>query len=126
MASWRLTVRDGSRVTRSRYASLDEALDALRQRIADVKPHAEREEVKFFARRIEPADQVAARAEIAGPQRLVPTVQGGLDLRGDGSAEAYSGGWRRRLIELRDGEDAIGGLERALRAAAAQRTSVAP
>ena len=115
MATWRLTVRDGPRVQHARHATLDAALADLRARFSELKPGARRADVQFFARKIEPVSQVAARIEIAGPQRFVPAVQGGVDLRGDGSAEAYSGRLRRRLIEPRKGEDALGALVRTLR-----------
>ena len=118
MPGWTLTVRDGSRVQRERHASLDAALADLGARVAELRPRARRDEVRFLARRIEPVAQVAARIELAGPQRFAPAIQGGVDLRGDGSAEAYSGRWRRRLIEPQKGEDAIAALARTLRARA--------
>jgi hypothetical protein len=89
--------------------------------VREIGPRARRDEVQFLRRHIQPVNQVAARIELAGPQRLVPAVQGGIDLRGDGSAEAYTGRWRRRLIELRNGENAPAGLARVLRAAASKR-----
>jgi hypothetical protein len=116
MPTWRLTVREGSRVERARHETLDAALADLRARVAELQPRAQRDEVTLFRRKIEPVSQVAARIEIAGPQRLAPAAQGGLDLRGDGSSEAYTGRWRRRLIEPRKGENAVAALTRALSA----------
>jgi hypothetical protein len=89
--------------------------------VRELGPRARRDEVQFLRRQIEPVNQVATRIELAGPQRFVPAVQGGIDLRGDGSAEAFTGRWRRRLVELRDGENATAGLARVLRAAASKR-----
>jgi hypothetical protein len=116
MPVWRLTVRDGSRVERFRHETLDEALADLRSRVKQLEPRARRDEVTFLRRKIEPVSQVAARIEVAGPQRFVPAVQGGLDLRGDGSSEAYTGRLRRRLIEPKKGENALAALTRTLRA----------
>jgi hypothetical protein len=118
MPVWRLTVRDGSRVERFRHETLDEALADLRSRVKQLEPRARRDEVTFLRRKIEPVSQVAARIEVAGPQRFVPAVQGGLDLRGDGSSEAYTGRLRRRLIEPKKGENALAALTRTLRAQA--------
>ena len=53
---------------------------------------------------------MAARGEVAGPGRL----RGGVDLRGDGSAEAFTGRLRRRLVEQREGETPYDALRRAL------------
>ena len=61
---------------------------------------------------------MAARLEIAGPGGWRPTLRGGLDLRGDGSSEAYTGRLRRALVEQRGGESAAAALRRVLSAGA--------
>jgi hypothetical protein len=66
--------------------------------------------VKLLRREIEPVQQVVARGEIAGPGG----ARGGVDVRGDGSTEAWTGRWRRRVAEQRPGEDAFAALRRAL------------
>ena len=114
-APWVLTVRNGPRVTRERYGTLDEVLSALGERADSLSAASTREEVQFFSRRIEPSRQVAARLEIAGPGDWRGAgVSGGVDLRGDGSAEAFTGRMRRTIVEQRRGESAAAALRRAL------------
>jgi hypothetical protein len=114
MATWRLTLRIGPRVERSRFDGLDPALDALERRLGELGEETRREDVQFFRRTIEASRQVSVRAEVAGPGRLLPDVRGGVDLRGDGSTEAFTGGARRRLVEPRAGESAVAALRRVL------------
>ena len=119
---WALTVRSGPRVERSRFRTAGDALDALEARAQELAGTAERQEVKFLARRIEPAAQVAVRLEIAGPWRA-GSPRAGVDLRGDGSAEAYTGRVQRRLIEQRRGESAVAALRRVLAPAVPPRAT---
>ena len=93
---------------RSRHERLDDALAALEARLGDLG--ATRGRTRALTREYEPVAQVAARGEIAGPGRL----RGGIDVRGDGSAEAYRGRLRRTVVEQAPGEDAFAALRRAL------------
>jgi hypothetical protein len=113
-APWTLTSRAGSRVEREHLETLEAALDALARRVAALAPETSREELQFMRRRIEPQRQVAARFEIAGPRSRRGTVRGGVDLRGDGSAEAFTGRLRRTVVECRRGESAADALRRVL------------
>jgi len=114
---WRLTVRSGPRVTRERFDGLEQALAALQGHAASLIDAAPGRAIDAKIRRFEPVQQVVARLELAGPQRLSPSVQAGLDVRGDGSTEAFLGRIRRRLIEPRRGEDPYAALGRAVRQA---------
>ena len=65
---------------------------------------------------VEPGDQIAVRAELRGPG-----VKAGVDVRGDGSVEAWTGRVRRREIAAQDGETPYEALRRAV-----QSTKVDP
>jgi hypothetical protein len=110
MARYTLTVRRRGATSRERFASLDEALGALEAQIDDLARPERRTRERGLGREYDPGQQVAVRGELAGPGRL----RGGVDVRGDGSAEAYTGRWRRRLVERRSGETAYEALGRAL------------
>jgi hypothetical protein len=115
MASgWRLTVRDGPRVERMRFETLGETLDALERRLDELAPGVRRRTINVGRRRYDPARQVAVRAEVAGPSTglLRGGVRGGVDLRGDGSAEAYTGRLKRALVRPLPGETAYDCLRR--------------
>jgi hypothetical protein len=113
---WKLTVRAGPRIERSRFDRLDEALDAAEATATRLSQRAPRDtdtvDVRF--RRFEPIQQVAARIELAGPERLLPKVHAGVDVRGDGSTEAFVGRVRREVVDQRKGETAYRALRRAL------------
>lgn len=111
---WKLTVRSGSRVEHARYGALGDALDQVEARASSLARSAPRREVDAKIRRFEPVQQVAARIELAGPQRIVPAVRAGVDVRGDGSMEAYTGWIRRRIVQQREGETAVAALRRTL------------
>jgi hypothetical protein len=114
MASWTLKVRIGPKVERARFDALDPALDALERRLDELAATTRRDDVTVFRRTIEAARQVAVRAEVAGPGRLLPSLRGGVDLRGDGSTEAFTGRARRELLEPEPGETPVAALRRTL------------
>jgi hypothetical protein len=106
-ASWRVTIREGARVEKVRCASLDEALAEIESRGRDLARTARARPVDTkVLGRWEPQQQVAARLELGR--------RGGVDIRGDGSAEAYTGRLRRRLVEQRGDESPYDALRRVL------------
>jgi hypothetical protein len=111
---WRLTVRAGSDVDKDRFDELGAALDALERRGRELAAGAPRKPVDVKFREFEPVQQVIGRLEVSGPQVLLPRAHAGVDVRGDGSTEAFVGRVRRAVVEQRDGEDAFTALRRAL------------
>lgn len=111
---WQLTVRDGPRVGHRRFETLDEALGEMERQLDELTPTARRRAIQIGSRSFDAARQVAVRAEVAGPGSWLGAPRGGVDMRGDGSTEAYTGRLRRRLVALHAGETAYDGLRRAL------------
>ena len=107
--AYRVVLRHGPKVDKLDADTLAAALELLERRARAVADGPGRQAVDLRVRRFEPVQQVAARAELRGPG-----VRAGVDVRGDGSAEAWTGRVRRRLIEPRDGEDAYAALRRVL------------
>lgn len=120
---WKLTVRSGPRVQRSRFDRLDQALDAIEARARELAGSAPGEAIDVRYKRFEAIERVAARIELAGPERLIPSVRAGVDVRGDGSAVAYLGRMRRQAVKQRKGESPYRALRRTLHD---QRPPVAP
>lgn len=112
---WKLTVRAGPRVARERYETSEAALCAAEHHARELAQTAPGDPVDLKLRRFEPAERVVARIELAGPERLIPSVRAGLDVRGDGSIEAYVGRIRRQVVDLGRGESAFRALRRALK-----------
>lgn len=124
-ARWKLTVRAGSRVERATFTVLPQALARLEARARELVGGAsDRPAAKRL--RFAPEEQVLARLELAGPERLLPRVRAGLDVRGDGSVEVYRGRVRRDVITPERGETPYAALARALAASPADRVQHQP
>lgn len=107
MSAWRLKVRRGPKVAKSTHPELAGALRALEEQLRLVPETGSQ---TLFRREYAPVQQVVARGELRGPRR----VRGGVDLRGDGSPEAWTGRISKQLVEPRAGETAYAALGRAL------------
>jgi hypothetical protein len=114
--AWKLIVRAGPKVETSRYDQLEDALDALEARARALAEEATGRPVDVKFRRFEPVEQVLARIELSGPQRLMPKVRAGVDVRGDGSTEAYLGHVNRDVVARGEMDTACGALRRAIAA----------
>ena len=105
--AFRLTARIGPRVEKTQHASLAEAIAAIEARLGRTGREPTRE---VLGRRYDPETQVSGRFEIRGPGG----VRGGVDVHGDGSAQAYRGWIRKQPVEPDPGETPLEALRRAL------------
>jgi len=111
MPAWTTKVRAGSKVKRARHDDLEQALADVEDRGRELERSAGRRTVTSpFGRDYEPVQQVIGRIELSGPGR----VRAGVDVRGDGSAETWTGRLRREVVEQRPGESAYDALRRAV------------
>ena len=106
-----LMVRAGARVRKEHHPDLGDALAALEQEGRVLEESADgRAEGGTLIRRLEPVQIVIGRLELAGPGRL----RAGVDVRGDGSSEAFTGRFRRQVVEQRGDESPYDALRREL------------
>jgi hypothetical protein len=111
VAGYRVTVRVGAKVVHDRAGDLDSALSSLEQHARSLERDAGAPPVGgTLIRRFEPVQRVVGRVEVAGPGRL----RAGVDVRGDGSAEAFTGRIRRTLVTQEPGESPYEALRRKL------------
>jgi hypothetical protein len=114
---WRIKVRNGPRVAKYKARELEEALDVVEREGRVLSAGPGRPAVELRIRTFTPQQQVAGRVELAGPG-----VRAGIDVRGDGASEAWTGRVRRSVIEQQDGETPYDALRRVV----GQSTSVEP
>ncbi len=106
---WRITVRNGPKVEKLKAEGLEEALDLLEREARVLSAGPGRRTVSLRMREFSPQQQVAGRVELAGPG-----VRAGIDVRGDGSAEAWTGRLRRRVVEQLERESPYDALRRVI------------
>jgi hypothetical protein len=109
--AYKVTVRSGAKVRKERFGALEAALEAIEESGRELERSADgRTRGGTLIRKLEPVQQVLARLELSGPRRL----RAGVDVRGDGSSEAFTGRLHRRLVEQEGRESAYDALRRAL------------
>jgi hypothetical protein len=109
--NYTLTIRSRSRARKERFDELDAALAALEQRGQELQEAAHESPAGgTLIRRLEPVQIVVARLELSGPGQL----RAGVDVRGDGSSEAFTGRVRRQVVAQQDGESPYEALRRAV------------
>ena len=108
-----LTLRREGATEKQRHRSLGEALDALEQEARAFANTQRRERQRVLTRTYEPVQLVPLRVSLSGPR-----VHGGVDVRGDGSAEAWTGRWGRSVIAQQADESPYDALRRVLGAGA--------
>jgi hypothetical protein len=109
---WTLTVRHGPQVKRERFDSLDDAVETMRHDADAIRSEGPLQKVSSL-RDFEPGQQVHARLEIS-TGGLLRGRDAGVDVMGDGSLIPYSGGVRRRELELRDDQSPFEAVGEAL------------
>jgi len=111
MSGYRVIIRNGAKVTKEYLKNLDAAMTVVERHGREIEEGAStRPAGGTLLRRYEPVQQVAGRVELRGPRRL----RAGVDVRGDGSTEAFTGRLRRTLVSQRDGESPYQALRREL------------
>jgi hypothetical protein len=107
-APYVLTIRDGPRVTRSKYESIEQAVAALRARVEQIRTEGDLPPVKML-REFQPGQQVKARLEIS-TGKVFRRREVGVDLMGDGAVVPYRGGIFKSHLDPPDGvsyDDAV-------------------
>ena len=112
---YRVVVRSGPRVARLEAGSLDAALGLIEEQARDLARGPRSEAVELRYKTFEPVQQVAHRIELSGGG-WGRHLHAGVDVRGDGSVEAWTGKLRRRVVDQEKGESPYDALRRTLEA----------
>ena len=112
MAAWKLTIRDGSDVRRTKYDDLESALEEAQRTIDEVLDREPLKKLKMI-RDYEPEIQVKARVEISGKGLFSPPTAG-VDVRGDNSVVGYVGGVARKPLEGDTSKQVVEAMREAL------------
>ena len=113
MAPFTLTIRDGPRVEREKFDALEPAIAELRRRADEILGEGGLPALSAF-REYSSEQRVKARLEIS-TGRLLKRREAGIDVMGDNSVVAFSGGILRNPIEGIDESDFDAAIADALR-----------
>jgi hypothetical protein len=101
LSAYKLTVRQGPRVVREKFDDLEAAMAALERHAQEIRSAGPLTPRKML-REFEPEVQVAGRVEISTGGLLRRGRDAGVDVMGDGTFIAFSGGVRRSELDLGD------------------------
>lgn len=113
MASYKLTIRHGSKVTRESHETLAGALEALRESSQRIRAEGNLPEASMI-RTYEPGERVKARLEIS-TGGFLRRRDAGLDVMGDGALVPFQGGVVRRPLETENRSSPFEAIEASLR-----------
>ena len=111
MATFTVKIRRQGKTERIERESLEAALDVLEFELRALSQTERRGAVTGIGRDYAPGELVALRGEVSGRG-----VRAGVDVRGDGSAQAFTGRVRRQLVTAHGRESAYDALRRVLMA----------
>jgi hypothetical protein len=111
--SWKVTVRHGPKVSRRRVETLEQAVQAAREAVDEVRREGGLPKLSAF-RDYEPGQRVHGRIEISGPG-LLRGKEAGIDVMGDGTVVPYTGAIRKRELGADSLDDAFERLRETLR-----------
>ena len=106
-------IRSGSQVERRQADTVNDALEIVERAGRALAAAPRRQVVDLRYRKFEPSEQVAHRIELARAGMLKRGL-GGIDVRGDGTLQAWTGWTRRRPIDPDGNETVYQALRRAL------------
>ena len=104
-----LTLRREGATEKQRCESLERALDALELEARAFANTERRGSTTVLKRTYDSSQLVPLRVSIVGRR-----LHAGVDVRGDGSAEAWTGRWGKSLVAQRAGESPYEALRRVL------------
>lgn len=108
-APYALTLRREGATEKQRFDLLTDAVDALEREARAFALTERRAARQALTRTYEAVQLVPLRASLSARR-----LHCGVDVRGDGSAEAWTGRWRRSVVRQQPGESPYDALRRVL------------